>query len=111
MSNSAKSSPMKTDAAPSLQRVVIDVVPLNSIPSTSPTMRRKSVAKKERSSRTSMNPSSPSSSIKKTKKKSKKSRTESKKSYTMSELHVDPLPSSDAPTPVVDATEDDVDTS
>ncbi|CAJ2636923.1 unnamed protein product [Trifolium pratense] len=29
----------------------------------------------------------------------------------MSELHVDPLPSSDAPTPVVDATEDNVDTS
>ncbi|CAJ2637470.1 unnamed protein product [Trifolium pratense] len=111
MSNSAKSSPTKTDATPSLQKVVIDAVPLTTIPSISPTMRRKSVAKKEKSSRTSINPSSPSSSIKKTKKKSKKSRTESRRSFTMSELHVDPLPSKDVPTPVVDTTEDDVDTS
>ncbi|CAJ2661762.1 unnamed protein product [Trifolium pratense] len=111
MSNSAKSSPTKSDATPSLQKVVIDAVPLTTIPSIGPTMRRKSVAKKEKSSRTSINPSSPSSSIKKTKKKSKKSRTESRRSYTMSELHVDPLPSKDVPTPVVDTTEDDVDTS
>ncbi|CAJ2637655.1 unnamed protein product [Trifolium pratense] len=109
MSDSVKSSPSKTNAAPSTQKEVINAIPLNSIPFTSPKMRRKSVAKKERSSRA--NPSSPSSSIKKSKKKSKKSRTESSKSYTMSELHVDPLPSSDAPTPVVDATEDNVDTS
>ncbi|CAJ2642381.1 unnamed protein product [Trifolium pratense] len=109
MSDSVKSSPSKTNATPSTQKEVINAIPLNSIPFTSPKMRRKSVAKKERSSRA--NPSSPSSSIKKSKKKSKKSRTESSKSYTMSELHVDPLPSSDAPTPVVDASEDDVDTS
>ncbi|CAJ2651772.1 unnamed protein product [Trifolium pratense] len=109
MSDSVKSSPSKTNAAPSTQKEVINAIPLNSIPFTSPKMRRKSVAKKERSSRA--NPSSPSSSIKKSKKKSKKSRTESSKSYTMSELHVDPLPSSDAPTPVVDATKDNVDTS
>ncbi|CAJ2666907.1 unnamed protein product [Trifolium pratense] len=111
MSNSAKSSPTKSDATPSLQKVVIDAVPLTTIPSIGPTMRRKSVAKKEKSSRTSINPSSPSSSIKKTKKKSKKSRTESRRPYTMSELHVDPLPSKDVPTPVIDTTEDDVDTS
>ncbi|CAJ2646436.1 unnamed protein product [Trifolium pratense] len=111
MSNSAKSSPTKSDATPSLQKVVIDAVPLTTIPSIGPTMRRKSVAKKEKSSRTSINPSSPSSSIKKTKKKSKKSRIESRRPYTMSELHVDPLPSKDIPTPVVDTTEDDVDTS
>ncbi|PNX67860.1 hypothetical protein L195_g063712, partial [Trifolium pratense] len=41
----------------------------------------------------------------------KKSRTESRRSFTMSELHVDPLPSKDVPTPVVNTTEDDVDTS
>ncbi|CAJ2647227.1 unnamed protein product [Trifolium pratense] len=111
MSKSAKSSPTKTDATPSLQKVVIDAVPLTTIPSISPTMRRKSVAKKEKLSRTSINPSSPSSTIKKTKKKSKKSRTKSRRAYTMSELHVDPLPSKDVPTPVVDTTEDDVDTS
>ncbi|CAJ2642343.1 unnamed protein product [Trifolium pratense] len=109
MSDSAKSSPTKSDATPSQQKVVIDAVPLTTIPATSPKMRRKSVAKKERSSRA--NPSSPSSSIKKTKKKSKKSRTESSRSFTMSELHVDPLPSSGAATPVVKAAEVNVDTS
>ncbi|PNX64662.1 hypothetical protein L195_g062226, partial [Trifolium pratense] len=44
MSDSTKSSPSKTNAVPSLQNVVIDAVPLNTIPSISPTMRRKSVA-------------------------------------------------------------------
>ncbi|CAJ2652017.1 unnamed protein product [Trifolium pratense] len=110
MSNSVKSSPTKSDATPSLQKVVIDAVPLTTIPSISPTMRRKSVAKKEKLSRTSINTSSPSSSIKKTK-KSKKSRTESRRSFTMSELHVDPLPSSGVATPVVQAAEVNVDTS
>ncbi|XP_045831522.1 uncharacterized protein LOC123922906 [Trifolium pratense] len=74
-------------------------------------MRRKSVAKKDKSSRTSTNPTSPSASIKKTKKKSKKSRTESRRAYTMSELHVDPLPSSDVATSVPNPAERNVDTS
>ncbi|CAJ2666980.1 unnamed protein product [Trifolium pratense] len=111
MSDSVKSSPTKSDATPSLQKVVIDAVPLTTIPSTSPTMRRKSVAKKDKSSRTSTNPSSPSASIKVSKRKSKKSKSESRRSFTMSELHVDPLPSSGVATPVVKAAEVNVDTS
>ncbi|CAJ2642455.1 unnamed protein product [Trifolium pratense] len=111
MSNSVKSSPTKSDATPSLQKVVIDAVPLTTIPSTSPTMRRKSVAKKEKLSRTSTNPSSPSASIKVSKRKSKKSKSESRRSFTMSELHVDPLPSSGVATPVVKAAEVNVDAS
>ncbi|CAJ2637306.1 unnamed protein product [Trifolium pratense] len=111
MSDSAKSSPTKNEGVPSLQQTVINAIPLNTIPSRSPTMRRKSVAKKDKSSRTSTNPSSPSASIKKTKKKSKKSRTESRRAYTMTELYNDPLPSSDVPTPVINPAEENVDTS
>ncbi|PNX63139.1 hypothetical protein L195_g061479, partial [Trifolium pratense] len=109
MSDSAKSSPTKTDDVPSLQKVVIDAVPLNTIPSISPTMRRKSVAKKEKSSRTRTNPSSPSATIKASKRKSKKG--ESSKAFTMSELHSDPLPSGGAATHVASATVENVDTS
>ncbi|CAJ2664085.1 unnamed protein product [Trifolium pratense] len=111
MSNSAKSSSTKSDATPSLQKVVIDAVPLTTIPAISPTLRKKSVAKKDKSSRTSTNPSSPSASIKVSKRKSKKSKSESRRSFTMSELHVDPLPSSSVATPVVKAAEVNVDTS
>ncbi|PNX66171.1 hypothetical protein L195_g062931, partial [Trifolium pratense] len=53
MSDSAKSSPTKTSDVPSLQQMVIDAIPLNTIPPTSPTMKRKSTAKKVKSSRTS----------------------------------------------------------
>ncbi|CAJ2668306.1 unnamed protein product [Trifolium pratense] len=110
MSNSAKSSPTKTDVVPSPQ-MAINAIPLNTIPATSPTMRRKSVAKKDKSSRTTTNPSSPSASIKVSKRKSKKSKSESRRSFTMSELHVDPLPSSGVATPVIKAAEVNVDAS
>ncbi|CAJ2662295.1 unnamed protein product [Trifolium pratense] len=103
MSDSAKSSPTKNDGVPSLQRMVINAIPLNTIPPTSPTMRRKSTAKKDKSSRTSTNPSSPAS-IKSLKRKSKKAKGESSKAFTMSELHTDPLPSSGAATPVANPT-------
>ncbi|PNX62760.1 hypothetical protein L195_g053151, partial [Trifolium pratense] len=99
MSDSAKSSPTKNDGVPSLQQVVIDAIPLTTIHPTSPTKRRKSTAKKDKSSRTSTNPSSPAS-IKDSTRKSKKGKVESSKAFTMSELHVDPLPSSGVATPV-----------
>ncbi|XP_045791390.1 uncharacterized protein LOC123886094 [Trifolium pratense] len=73
-------------------------------------MRRKSTAKKDKSSRTSTNPSSPAS-IKGSKRKSKKAKGESSKAFTMSELHTDPLPSSGAATPVANPTVKNVDTS
>ncbi|CAJ2671712.1 unnamed protein product [Trifolium pratense] len=110
MSDSGKSSPTKNEDVPSPQ-VAINAIPLNTIPATSPTIRRKSVAKKDKSSRTSANPSSPSASIKVSKRKSKKSKSESRRSFTMSELHVDPLPSSGVATPVVKAAEVNVDAS
>ncbi|CAJ2663818.1 unnamed protein product [Trifolium pratense] len=110
MSDSGKSSPTKNEDVPSPQ-VAINAIPLNTIPAISPTIRRKSVAKKDKSSRTSTNPSSPSASIKVSKRKSKKSKSESRRSFTMSELHVDPLPSSGVATPVVKAAEVNVDAS
>ncbi|PNX70826.1 hypothetical protein L195_g057782, partial [Trifolium pratense] len=110
MSDSAKSSPTKNDGVPSLQQLVINAVPLNTIPPTSPTMRRKSTAKKDKASRISTNPSSPAS-IKSSKRKSKKAKGESSKAFTMSELHIDPLPSSGVATPVVNPTVENVDTS
>ncbi|XP_045802177.1 uncharacterized protein LOC123895728 [Trifolium pratense] len=110
MSDSGKSSPTKNEDVPSPQ-VAINAIPLNTIPAISPTIRRKSVAKKDKSSRTSTNPSSPSASIKVSKRKSKKSKSESRRSFTISELHVDPLPSSGVATPVVKAAEVNVDTS
>ncbi|CAJ2667395.1 unnamed protein product [Trifolium pratense] len=99
MFDSAKSTPTKNNDVPSLQQMVIDAIPLSTIPPTSPTMRRKSTAKKDKSSRTSTNPSSPAT-IKDSKRKSKKGKGESSKSFTMSELHIDPLPSSGVATPV-----------
>ncbi|CAJ2645672.1 uncharacterized protein LOC123892305 [Trifolium pratense] len=110
MSDSAKSSPTKTNDVPSLQQMVIDAIPLNTIPPTSPTMKRKSTAKKVKSSRTSTNSSSPAT-IKGSKRKSKKAKGESSKSFTMSELHIDPLPSSGAATPVANPTVENVDAS
>ncbi|PNX58887.1 hypothetical protein L195_g059411, partial [Trifolium pratense] len=88
--------------------LVINAIPLSSIPPISPAKRVKKASKKVKSSQVILNSSSPSASIKKTKKKSKKSRTESGRSFTMSELHVDPLPSSDVAAPVVNPTEDNV---
>ncbi|CAJ2639727.1 unnamed protein product [Trifolium pratense] len=109
MTDSGKSSPTKNEDVPSPQ-VAINAIPLNTIPATSPKIRRKSVAKKDKSSRTNTNPSSPAA-IKSSKRKSKKSKSESRRSFTMSELHVDPLPSSGVATPVVKAAEVNVDTS
>ncbi|PNX58103.1 hypothetical protein L195_g059024, partial [Trifolium pratense] len=100
MSDSAKSSPTKTDAVPSPQ-MAINAIPLNTIPATSPTMRRKSVAKKAKSSRKNTNPSSPAT-IKT--RKGKKGKGETSKPFTMSELHIDPLPSSGVATPVSNPT-------
>ncbi|PNX61646.1 hypothetical protein L195_g060762, partial [Trifolium pratense] len=116
MSNSVKSTPIndeidRSQSVIGMDSHVINVMPLSSIPPISPAKKVKKTSKKEKTPRVSLNPSSPSGSIKKSKKKSKKSKSESRRSFTMSELHVDPLPSSDVPTPVVDATEDDVDTS
>ncbi|CAJ2661983.1 unnamed protein product [Trifolium pratense] len=105
MSNSAKSSPTKTDV-PSPQ-MVINAIPLNTIPATSPTMRRKSVAKKDKSSRTNTNPSSPAA-IKSSTRKGKKGKGESSKPFTMSELHIDPLPSCGVATPVANPTVESV---
>ncbi|CAJ2661763.1 unnamed protein product [Trifolium pratense] len=110
MSDSAKSSPTKTNDVPSLQQMVIDAIPLNTIPPTSPTMKRISTVKKVKSSRTSANSSSPAT-IKGSKRKNKKAKGESSKSFTMSELHIDPLPSSGAATPVANPTVENVDTS
>ncbi|PNX60439.1 hypothetical protein L195_g051931, partial [Trifolium pratense] len=120
MSDSAKSSPtkndgvpslqQKNDGVPSLQQLVIDAIPLTTIHPTSPTKKRKSTSKKDKSSRTSTNPSSPAS-IKTSKRKSKKGKVESSKVFTMSELHVDPLPSSGVATPVADPTVENVDAS
>ncbi|XP_045802613.1 uncharacterized protein LOC123896243 [Trifolium pratense] len=104
MSHSAKSSPTKTDAVPSPQ-MAINAIPLNTIPATSPTMRRKSVAKKAKSSRTNTNPSSPAA-IKT--RKGKKGKGESSKPFTMSELHINPLPSSGVATPVSNPTVENV---
>ncbi|CAJ2652308.1 unnamed protein product [Trifolium pratense] len=107
MSDSAKSSPTKNDGVPSLQQQVIDDIPLTTIHPTSLIKRRKSTSKKDKSSRTSTNPSSPAS-IKDSKRKSKKVEVESSKAFTMSELHVDPLPSSGVATPVANPAVEDV---
>ncbi|XP_045798045.1 uncharacterized protein LOC123892291 [Trifolium pratense] len=111
MSNSAKSSPIKDASTHSTMggdSLVINAIPLSSIPPISPAKRVKKASKKVKPSQVILNSSSPSASIKKTKKKSKKSRTESGRSFTMSELHVDPLPSSDVAAPVVNPAEDNV---
>ncbi|CAJ2637491.1 uncharacterized protein LOC123886451 [Trifolium pratense] len=70
MSDSAKSSPTMNDGGPLLQQMVIDAIPLSTIPPTNST------------------------------RKSKKGKVESSKPFTMSELHIDPLPSSGVATPV-----------
>ncbi|CAJ2667952.1 unnamed protein product [Trifolium pratense] len=111
MSDSAKSSPTKNDGVPSLQQMVINAIPLSSIPPLSPAKKVKKASKKEKTPRVNLNSSSPSASIKKAKKKSKKSKSESRSTFTMSELHVDPLPSSGVATPVADPTVENVDAS
>ncbi|XP_045822129.1 uncharacterized protein LOC123915015 [Trifolium pratense] len=110
MSDSAKSSPTKNDDVPSQQQLVIDTIPLTTIRPTSPTKKRKSTSKKDKSSRTSTNPSS-SASIKSSTRKSKKGKVESSKVFTMSELHVDQLPSSGVATAVAEPTVENVITS
>ncbi|XP_045791330.1 uncharacterized protein LOC123886038 [Trifolium pratense] len=111
MSDSTKSSPTKNDGVPSLQQMVINTIPLSSIPPLSPAKKVKKASKKEKTPRVNVNSSSPSASIKKAKKKSKKSKFESRSTFTMSELHVDPLPSSGAATPVADPTVENADAS
>ncbi|XP_045810480.1 uncharacterized protein LOC123904925 [Trifolium pratense] len=111
MSDSAKSSPTKNDGVPSLQQMVINAIPLSSIPPLSPAKKVKKASKKEKTPRVNLNSSSPSASIKKAKKKSKKSKSESRSTFTMSELHVDPLPSSGVATPAADPTVENVDAS
>ncbi|PNX57559.1 hypothetical protein L195_g058756, partial [Trifolium pratense] len=91
--------------------LVINAIPLSSIPPLSPEKKVKKTSKKEKTPRVNFNSSSPSASTKKTKKKSKKSKSESRKSFTMSELHVDPLPLSGVATPVINPVEENVDTS
>ncbi|XP_045791723.1 uncharacterized protein LOC123886452 [Trifolium pratense] len=113
MSDSAKSTPINDETTRSqpalgMDSLVINAIPLSSIPPISPAKKVKKASKKEKPSQVSLNSSSPSASIKKTKKKSKKSRTESRRTFTMSELHVDPLPSSDVGAPVVNPAEDNV---
>ncbi|CAJ2661563.1 unnamed protein product [Trifolium pratense] len=113
MSDSTKSTPIndeinRSQSAMGMDSLVINAIPLSSIPPISPAKKVKKASKKEKLSQVSLNSSSPSASIKKTKKKSKKSRTESRRTFTMSELYIDPLPSSDVPTPVVNPAEDNV---
>ncbi|XP_045800607.1 uncharacterized protein LOC123894603 [Trifolium pratense] len=116
MSDSAKSTPINDEATRSqsamgMDSLVVNAIPLSSIPPISPTKKVKKTSKKEKTSQVSLNSSSPSASIKKTKKKSKKSKTESRRNFTMSELHVDPLPSSGVATPVINPAEENVDAS
>ncbi|XP_045810907.1 uncharacterized protein LOC123905343 [Trifolium pratense] len=114
MSNSAKSSPIKDVATHSTMggdSLVINAIPLSSIPPLSPEKKVKKTSKKEKTPRVNFNSSSPSASTKKMKKKSKKSKSESRRSFTMSELHVDPIPSSGVATPVINPAEENVDAS
>ncbi|PNX91343.1 hypothetical protein L195_g047473, partial [Trifolium pratense] len=114
MSDSAKSTPINDEAtrfqsAMGMDSLVVNAIPLSSIPPISPAKRVKKTSKKEKTSHVSLNSSSPSASIKK--KKSKKSKSETKRSFTMSELHIDPLPLSGTATPIINLTEENVDAS
>ncbi|XP_045802484.1 uncharacterized protein LOC123896086 [Trifolium pratense] len=114
MSDSAKTTPINDEAtrfqsAMGMDSLVVNAIPLSSIPPISPAKRVKKTSKKEKTSHVSLNSSSPSASIKK--KKSKKSKSETKRSFTMSELHIDPLPSSGTATPVINLAEENVDAS
>ncbi|PNY16757.1 envelope-like protein, partial [Trifolium pratense] len=116
MSNSAKTSPIKDDAARSspievLESLIVNVVPISTIPPTSSTKKEKRTSKNDKTSQVSANSSSPSALIKKTKRKTKKSKSESSRAFTMSELHVDPLQSSNVDALVANPVVDNVDAS
>ncbi|XP_045810756.1 uncharacterized protein LOC123905167 [Trifolium pratense] len=116
MSKSTKSTPIKDEATRSqstmgMDSLVVNAIPISSIPPISPAKKVKKTSKKEKTPQVGLNSSSPSASIKKTKKKSKKSKTELRRSFTMSELHVDPLPSSGVATPIINPAEENVDAS